>query len=226
MRRAIRLFEVCREQLGDDIELLHDVHERVHPVQAIRFAKEVERFRLFFLEDVLSPEDVEYFKLIRQQCATQLAMGELFDNPHEWIPLISQRLIDFIRIHPSMIGGLTPARKVAALGEIFQVRTAWHGPGDLSPIGAACNVTLDVAIQNFGVQEHSPFGERVQEVFQNCPVVKNGYWYPNDTPGWGIEVNEQAAAKYPFGNGEQGERKRLNGGWGEVRRRDGTIIKQ
>jgi mannonate dehydratase len=226
MRRAIRLFEACREQLGEEIELLHDVHERVHPVQAIRFAKEVERFRLFFLEDVLSPEDIDYFKLIRQQCATQLAMGELFDNPHEWIPLISQRLIDFIRIHPSMIGGLTPARKVAALGEAFNVRSAWHGPGDLSPIGAACNITLDVAIQNFGVQEHSPFGERVQEVFQGCPVIKNGYWYPNDTPGWGIEVNEQAAAKYPFGSGEQGERKRLNGGWGEVRRRDGTIIKQ
>ena len=121
---------------------------------------------------------------------------------------------------------MPPARKVAALGEAFNVRSAWHGPGDLSPIGAACNITLDVVIQNFGVQEHSPFGERVQEVFQGCPVIKNGYWYPNDTPGWGIEVNEQAAARYPFGNAEQGERKRLNGGWGEVRRRDGTIIKQ
>ena len=225
MRRALQLFEACRKELGDEIELLHDVHERVHPIQAVRFAKDVEQFRLFFLEDVLSPEDIDYFKMIRQQCATQIAMGELFSSPHEWIPLISQRLIDFIRVHPSFTGGLTPARKIAALGEAFSVRTAWHGPGDLSPIGAACNVTLDVAIQNFGVQEHTPFNERVQEVFQNCPVVKNGYWYPNDTPGWGIEVNEQAAAKYPFGN-ERGERKDLNGGWGEVRRRDGTIIKQ
>ena len=226
MRSALKLFEACRKDLPAEIELLHDVHERVHPIQAVRFAKDVEQFRLFFLEDVLSPEDIDYFKLIRQQSATQLAMGELFDNPHEWVPLISQRLIDFIRIHPSMIGGLTPARKVAALGEVFGVRTAWHGPGDLSPIGAACNVTLDCTITNFGVQEHTPFPDKVQEVFQGCPVVKNGYWYPNDAPGWGIEVNQQAAAKYPFGNNERGERKDMNGGWGEVRRRDGSIIKQ
>jgi mannonate dehydratase len=226
MRQALKLFEACRKDLPEEIELLHDVHERVHPIQAVRFAKDVEQFRLFFLEDVLSPEDIDYFKLIRQQSATQLAMGELFDNPHEWIPLISGRLIDFIRIHPSMIGGLTPARKVAALAEAFNVRSAWHGPGDLSPIGACCNITLDVTIPNFGVQEHTPFPDRVQEVFQGCPVIKNGYWYPNDTPGWGIEVNETAAAKYPFGSFEKGERKDLNGGWGEVRRRDGSIIKQ
>jgi mannonate dehydratase len=226
MRRALKLFEACRKELPEDVELLHDVHERVHPIQAVRFAKDVEQFRLFFLEDVLSPEDVDYFKLIRQQSATQIAMGELFDNPHEWIPLISGRLIDFIRIHPSMIGGLTPARKVAALAEAFNVRSAWHGPGDLSPIGACCNITLDVTIPNFGVQEHTPFPERVQEVFQGCPVIKDGYWYPNDAPGWGIEVNETAAAKYPFGSFEKGERKDLNGGWGEVRRRDGSIIKQ
>lgn len=226
LRAALRLFEACRKDLPEDIELLHDVHERVHPIQAVRFAKDVERFRLFFLEDVLSPEDIDYFKMIRQQCATQIAMGELFDNPHEWIPLISGRLIDFIRVHPSMIGGLTPARKVASLAEAFNVRSAWHGPGDLSPIGACCNITLDVTIPNFGVQEHSPFGDRVQEVFQGCPVIKNGYWYPNDAPGWGIEVNETAAAKYPFGSFENGERKDLNGGWGEIRRRDGSIIKQ
>lgn len=225
MKAALKLFEACRKDLPPDTELLHDVHERVHPIQAVRFAKDVEQFRLFFLEDVLSPEDIDYFKMIRQQSASQIAMGELFDSPHEWIPLISQRLIDFIRIHPSMIGGLTPARKVAALGEAFNVRSAWHGPGDLSPIGAACNVTLDVTIPNFGVQEHTPFPDRVREVFSGVPEVKNGYWYPNDAPGWGIEVNEVAAAKYPFGN-ERGGRKDLNGGWGEVRRRDGSIIKQ
>jgi mannonate dehydratase len=226
MRRAIQLFEASRKELGDEIELLHDVHERLHPIQAVRFAKDVEQFRLFFLEDVLAPEDIDYFRLIRKQCATQLAMGELFTHPLEWTPLISERLIDFIRIHPSFVGGLTPARKVAALGEAFNVRTAWHGPGDLSPIGSMCNITLDVACHNFGVQEYSAFGERTQEVFEGCPVMKNGYWYPNDAPGWGIEVDEKAAAKYPFGSFEEVERKRLNGGWGEIRRKDGTVIKQ
>jgi mannonate dehydratase len=226
MKRALALLDAARRQLGDEVGLLHDVHERVTPIEAVRFAKEMERFNLFFLEDVLSPEDIAYFRMIRQQCATQLAMGELFNSPHEWTPLISERLIDFMRMHVSQTGGLTPARKIAAMGEQFGVRTAWHGPGDVSPIGHACNATLDVVCYNFGIQEYSAFNDRTREVFSGCPRLENGYLYPNDAPGWGIEVDERAAAKYPSGTGESGDHKRLNGGWGEVRRRDGTIIQQ
>jgi mannonate dehydratase len=226
MRLAIKLLEEARKQLGEEIELLHDVHERVTPNQAVQFAKAVEPLRLFFLEDVLSPEDIEYFRIIRQQCATPLAMGELFNSPHEWTPLIAGRLIDYMRMHVSQMGGFTPARKVAAFGEIYGVKTAWHGPGDVSPIGHAANITLDLACYNFGIQEYSPFDDRTREVFDGCPVMKDGYLYANEKPGWGIEVNEKAAAKYPYGFNERGERQKLNGGWGEVRRRDGTIIKQ
>jgi mannonate dehydratase len=226
MRRAIELFETARAELGDEIELLHDVHERISPTQALAFCKEVERFGLFFLEDPLSPEDNSWFRLIRQQCATPIAMGELFNSPHEWTPLITERLIDYIRVHVSQAGGLTPCRKMAILAELHGVKTAWHGPGDVSPIGHACNVALDLASWNFGVQEYSPFREATREVFSGCPEIRNGYLYANEEPGWGIEVDEKAAAKYPFGTGERGERKELNGGWGAIRRRDGTIIKQ
>lgn len=228
MRRTLKLFEALRKELGEEVELLHDVHERISPTQALQFAKDCEQFRLFFLEDPVSPEDIGWFRLIRRQCATPLAMGELFNSPHEWTPLISERLIDYIRIHISQAGGLTPCRKIAALGEFFGVKTAWHGPGDVSPIGHACNATLDVVAYNFGVQEYSPFNERTQEIFHGCPVLKDGYLYPNDAPGWGIEVDEKAAAKYPFGAGGRRtpDGRDLNGGWGEIRRRDGTIIKQ
>lgn len=226
IRRALKMFEECRKQLGEEVELLHDTHERIHPTQALQFMKDVEKFRLYFLEDVLAPEDIAWYRLIRQQCATPIAMGELFNSPHEWTPLIAERLIDYIRVHVSQAGGLTPCRKMAAMAEHFNVRTAWHGPGDVSPIGHCANVALDVACYNFGVQEYSPFNERLQEVFEGCPVMKDGYLYPNEKPGWGIEVNEKAAAKYPFGSFEEGERKQLNGGWGEVRKRDGQLIKQ
>jgi mannonate dehydratase len=226
VRRVIKLFEECRKQLGDEIELLHDAHERVTPIQAVALAKAVEPYRLFFLEDPLSPEDIEYFRIIRKQSATQLAMGELFNSPHEWTPLIAERLIDFIRIHVTQAGGITPVRKIAAFAELFGVRTAWHGPGDVSPIGHMANVTLDVACYNFGIQEYSPFNQNLQDVFHGCPVMKNGYLYVNEKPGWGIEIDEKAAVKFPYGDFERGERKRLNGGWGEIRKRDGTIIKQ
>ena len=225
-RRALKLFEEARKQLGDEIELLHDVHERVHPIQAVQLAKDMEKFKLFFLEDLLSPEDIQYFRMIRQQCSTQLSMGELFNSVHEWRPLIEGRLIDFIRIHVSQCGGLSPARKIIAFAEQYGVRSAWHGPGDVSPIGHAAQITLDLTAMNFGVQEYSPFGARTREVFSGLPEMKDGYWYATEAPGWGIEVDEKAAAKYPFGSFENGMRKQMNGGWGEIRRRDGTIIKQ
>ena len=201
-------------RLGVEIELLHDVHERISPQQAVQLCKDVEEFRLFFLEDPVSPEDISYFRQIRRQCTTPLAMGELFNSPHEWIPLIAERLIDFIRIHLSQAGGLSPCRKIAALGELFGVRTAWHGPGDVSPIGHAANLALDLACYNFGIQEYYRFPERVLEVFQGCPEMKNGYLYANESPGWGIEVDEKAASRYPFGSFEADEKQRLNGGWG------------
>jgi mannonate dehydratase len=222
VRRALKLFELCRKELGDEIELLHDVHERVSPNQAVQFLKDAEKFKLFFMEDPLSPEDIAYFRQIRQQCATPIAMGELFNNPHEWQPLIAERLIDYIRVHVTQAGGFTPARKIAILAENFGVKTAWHGPGDVSPIGHMANVTLDLVSYNFGIQEYSAFNERTQEIFQGCPVMKDGYLWANEKPGWGIEVDEKAAAKAPFTPG----RNNLNGGWGEIRRRDGTVIKQ
>jgi len=226
LKRAVKMFEVCRKELGDEVELLHDVHERISPIQAVRLCKEVEQFRPFFIEDPLSPEDIAWFRHIRQQCSTPLAMGELFNSPHEWTPLIQERLIDYIRIHVTQAGGLTPCRKIAAMGELLGVKTAWHGPGDVSPIGHAANIALDLVCYNFGIQESYNFPEPVKEVFDGCPKLENGYYYPTEKPGWGIEVNEKLAAKYPFGYGERGERQRMNGGWGEVRRRDGTIIKQ
>jgi mannonate dehydratase len=152
-------------------------------------------------------------------------MGELFNSPHEWQTLIADRLIDYIRIHVSQAGGLTPVRKIAAFAEQFGVKTAWHGPGDVSPIGHMANVTLGVACYNFGINEYTPFNDRVQSVFSGCPVMKDGYLWVNETPGWGIEIDERVAASFPFGT-ETGARGRLNGGWGELRRRDGTVIKQ
>ena len=222
MRRALTMFEVCRKELGDEVNLLHDVHERLSPNQAVEFCKQAEKFDLFFVEDPLSPEDIAYFKQIRENCATPIAMGELFNSPHEWQPLIEGRLIDYIRCHLSQVGGLTPSRKLAILAEQFGVKTAWHGPGDVSPIGHMAQVSLDIVSPNFGIQEYSPFNDRSRTIFHGCPEMKDGYLWVNETPGWGIEVDEKEAAKSPFTPGRNG----LNGGWGEIRRADGTVIKQ
>ena len=222
MRRALKMLETCRQELGPDVNLLHDVHERLSPNQAVQFCKEAEKINMFFVEDPLSPEDIAYFKQIRENCATPIAMGELFNSPHEWQPLIEGRLIDYIRCHLSQMGGLTPSRKIQIIAENFGVKTAWHGPGDVSPIGHMAQVTLDIVSPNFGIQEYSPFNERSRAIFSGCPEMKDGYLWVNETPGWGIEVDEKEALKAPFTPGRNG----LNGGWGEIRRLDGTVIKQ
>ena len=216
---AMALFEHLRSTVGWDVELLHDVHERIPPIQGVGFAKDVEQFKLFFLEDLFPPEDNDYFRMVRQQTSTPLAMGELYNNPHEIIPMIKDRLIDFIRVHISQIGGLTPARKLAALCEAFSVRTAWHGPGDTSPVGHAANLMLDLNAWNFGIQEYAIFGERTREVFPGCPEVRNGYMWANGKPGLGIDVDEALAAKFPF------KERAYGGGWDTVRRADGSVIR-
>ena len=195
------LFSAVRDHFGDELEVLHDIHERLAPIEAIRLAKALEPYRLFFLEDPFPPEQSAWLELMRQQCAVPIALGELFNHPQEWLPLITTRLIDFIRVHISQIGGLTPARKLATLCESFGVRTAWHGPGDTSPVGHAANLHLDLSSLNFGIQEWAGFSEAVYEVFPGCPQVRNGYLYPNDQPGLGIDLDEKQAARYPCTEG-------------------------
>lgn len=146
-------------------------------------------------------------------------MGELFVNQAEYLPLIKDRLIDFIRVHISDIGGLSMARKIAAMCEFFGVRTAWHGPGDVSPVGHAANLQLDLACHNFGIQEQHEFGERTREVFPGTPEIRDGALWSNDRPGLGIDVDEALAAKYPF------PEHPLNGAWPAIRRLDGTVIR-
>ena len=221
VRMLPKLFDHLRTKLGEEIELLHDVHERVTLPQAIQLCKDIEKHRLFFLEDPFPPEENDHFRLLRQQTSTPLAMGELFNTQHEYVPLIKDRLIDFIRIHISQIGGLSPARKVAALSEYFGVRTAWHGPGDASPVAHAAQLALELASYNFGVHEGSGFPQNTQEVFKGCPEVKNGYMLAQEKPGLGMEVDEALAAKFPFPEGPPN----FDYSWGTTRRRDGSVIR-
>ena len=217
VRKALRAIEHVRRAVGPEVELLHDIHERLRPIDAVGFAKDVEPYKLFFLEDPLAPEDLEWFRNIRGQCATPIAMGELFNHPREWTPLIQDRLIDFIRMHVSQMGGITPARNVAAFANMYGIRTAWHGPGDVSPVGHAANLHLDLWAPNFGVQEWCRFPDLVYEMFPGTPEVRGGYMYPNDRPGLGIDIDEKLAAKHPC--------KDYVDRWTQTRTPDGTPVR-
>jgi mannonate dehydratase len=198
LRIVPKLFAHLRDKLGDEIELFHDVHERLSPIQAARLAKELEPFHLFFLEDPLRPEHKESFRLIRQHSTTPLAMGELYHTPYECMVPITEQLIDFIRCDLAHIGGITGARKIAALAELYAVQTAWHGPGDIAPMTHSANVHVDVSIPNFGVQEMVFFPDVVHEVLPGAPRYENGRLWPSEAPGLGCDIDEEAAKRHPY----------------------------
>ena len=228
LRDTVKLFEGIRQREGYEIELIHDVHERIAPIEAIQLAKELEPLKLFFLEDPLPLEQLSWFRRLREQTSTPLAEGELFNNCQEWKRLITEQLIDFIRVHISQIGGITPARKLQIFAEQFGVQVAWHGPGDMSPLAHAANIHIDLAAQNLGVQEWSgiePPNYVIQElkgkkgalldVFPGLPEFRGGYVYPNEKPGLGVDLVESEAAKYPCENTVTT--------WTQTRERDGSL---
>lgn len=228
IRDTIALFEGIRSKIGYEMNLVHDVHERIAPSEVIRLARELEPYDLFFLEDPVAIEQLDWLRQLRSQTSIPIAEGELFNNPHEWRTLITEQLIDFIRVHISQVGGITPARKLQIFAEQFGVRTAWHGPGDMSPLAHAANIHIDLAAGNFGVQEWSgieppnfviqklkgPHGALL-EVFPGLPEYHDGYVYANDKPGLGVDLNEKEAVKYPCENTVTI--------WTQTRKRDGSL---
>jgi mannonate dehydratase len=197
LRRTPALFAAARERLPEQIELLHDVHSRLTAKDAVWLGRALEPYRLFFLEDVLPPEHWDRLPEVRAASPTPIAVGELTTSFQDAARLIANKGVDFIRSHVSDIGGLGAARKLADLAEANGVRTAWHGPGDTSPIGAAANVALDVVSPAFGIQEGHVYNEATHEVFPGTLRIEAGWLTPNDAPGWGIELDEEAAARYP-----------------------------
>jgi mannonate dehydratase len=223
IRHMLKIFETFRAEMPAEIGLGCDVHSKLDAQQAVQFCKDAEKFKLYFVEDPLSPEDLDYFRQIRQQCDTQIAVGELFNNPHEWQIVISERLIDYIRCHVPHTGGFTQGRKIAVFAEQFGVKTAWHAPMDMSPIAHMANLYLDLTSYNFGIQEYQAYTDPYREIFQGCMEVKDGYAWASDKPGWGIEIDEKAAAKFPFGS-QPADKTNPGGGMPTSRLADGTSI--
>jgi mannonate dehydratase len=214
-----KMFEFLRKRLGFGPKLTHDVHEHLRPQNAVQLSKLLEPYRLYFLEDVLSPEQIEWYRMIREQCTTPQAMGELFVNPMEYMPLIRDRLIDYIRVRVSKAGGITPCRKIAALCEWFGVQTAWQEGGDNDPVNQAAAMHLDLSSTSFGIQEENGFSPAEREAFPGIAVLEGGYLYPNDQPGLGIDINEEKAAALMDGPPKR------PGFAAEDRRADGSVVR-
>lgn len=198
MRHTPKLFERVRDTVGDDVHLLHDAHHRLTPIQAARLGKDLEPFRLFWLEDTVPAELQERFRLIRQHTTTPLAVGEVFSSIYDCTTLLSEQLVDYIRATIVHTGGITHVRRIASLAEIYEVRTGFHGATDLSPVTMGAALHFDTWVPNFGVQEYMRHTEATDEVFPHDYAFDDGYLKVGDTPGHGVDINEELAAKYPY----------------------------
>ena len=198
LRSVPDLFERLRKQFGEDVHLLHDCHHRLTPIEAARMGKELESHHLFWMEDPVPAELQEGFKVIRQHTTTPIATGEVFNTIWDAQELIREQWIDYIRMTVTHAGGLTALKKIADFAALFHVRTGCHGATDLSPVSMAAALHFGMAIHNFGIQEHMPHNAETDSVFPHGYAFEEGYMYPGDTPGLGVEIDEKLAATYPY----------------------------
>ena len=198
LRFVPELIEATRDRHGFDFHLLHDVHHRLTPIEAARLGKSLEPYALFWLEDAVPAELQEGFRLIRQHTTTPLAVGEVLPTIWDFRTLITEQLIDYVRTSVQRAGGISHLRKIAALAEIYHVRLGCHGATDLSPVTMAAALHVDVSVANFGIQEYMPHTDATYEVFPHGYSFRDGRLHLDDRPGLGVEIDEEAAAQYPY----------------------------
>ncbi|WP_022886635.1 D-mannonate dehydratase ManD [Glaciibacter superstes] len=192
------IFAAVREEFGYGIPLLHDGHHRLTPNEAAILGKSLEPYRLFWLEDCTPGENQESLRRVRAQTTTPLAIGEVFNTVYDYQTLITEQLIDYVRSAVTHTGGISALKKIMDFAAVYQIRSGFHGPTDISPVGQAAALHLDLAIHNFGIQEYMKHSSDTLDVFQTSYTFENGLLHPGDNPGLGVEYNEDLAASFEY----------------------------
>jgi mannonate dehydratase len=198
MRHLPGVFEWARSEFGPDVMLLHDAHHRLTPIQAARIGRDLEPYDLFWLEDCTPAESPEAMRLVRQNTTTPLAIGEVMNSIWDFRELIQNQLIDYVRASVTHAGGITGLRRIFDFAALYQVKSGSHGPTDISPVGMAAALHLDLAIHNFGIQEYMEHQPVVGEVFRTGYTFRDGHLHPGDEPGLGVDYDDDAAGRFPY----------------------------
>lgn len=198
LRHVPTVFEAVRNEFGPDLPLLHDGHHRMTPIQAAQLGKSLEPYDLFWLEDCTPAENPESLRLVRQHTTTPLAIGEIFNTVWDYQQIIREQLIDYVRGAVTHMGGISHLKKTLDYAAQYQIKSGMHGPTDISPVGMAAAMHLGLSIHNFGIQEYMKHSDRTNEVFQQSFTWTDGMLHPGDLPGLGVELDVDAAGKYPY----------------------------
>ncbi len=198
LRVVPELFKAAREAMGWDVHLLHDIHHRLTPIEAARLGKALEPYNLFWMEDPTPAENQEAFKLIRHHTTTPIAVGEVFNSIWDAKDLIEHQLVDYIRATVVHAGGITHLRRIAALADLYHIRTGCHGATDLSPVAMAAALHFGLSVPNFGIQEHMPHTDETDAVFPHAYRFDAGMMHPGEAPGLGVDIDEALAETHDY----------------------------
>lgn len=198
LRHIPTVFAAVREEFGYELPLLHDGHHRLTPNQAASLGKSLEPFDLFWLEDCTPGENQEGLRRVRSQTTTPLAIGEVFNSVFDYQTLITEQLIDYVRSAVTHTGGISALKKIIDFAAIYQIKSGFHGPTDISPVGQAAALHLDIAIHNFGIQEYMKHSADTLEVFATSYTFENGLLHPGNNPGLGVEYDDDLAATFEY----------------------------
>jgi mannonate dehydratase len=198
LRHVPTIFQAVREEFGFALPLLHDAHHRLTPNEAAILGKSLEPYDLFWLEDCTPADNQESLRRVRAQTTTPLAIGEVFNSVHDYRTLITEQLIDYVRSAVTHTGGISALKKIMDFAAIYQIKSGFHGPTDISPVGMAAALHLDMAIHNFGIQEYMKHSDATLEVFETSYTFSGGLLHPGNNPGLGVEYNEELAATHDY----------------------------
>jgi len=198
MQDAIDAVAAYREAVGNEVDLCIEIHRRLTPAEAIVLARGIEPYHPFFYEDPILPDSFDAMALVAQSIHIPIATGERLHTIYEFEALLARGAVQYVRPDVCMVGGLTHAKKIAALAEAHHVQVVPHNP--LSPVSTAACLQLAACIPNFALQEY-PTGELVapkSEIVKTSLRLEDGFLIIPDTPGIGIELAEDAAERYPY----------------------------
>ena len=190
-------FDALKKEFGSKLDLIHDMHARLDPPEAIELCRATEQYRPFFMEDPVRAEGLHTLRLVRQHTNVPIAVGEQLAHKWEFRDVIAEQLTDYARVDVCIAGGITETRKIANWAEGYYIRLATHNP--LGPVSSAACLQVNLATANVGIQEQPVRPDTlIPDVVTTHIDFEDGYLLPTTIPGIGVEFNREAARKNPY----------------------------
>lgn len=196
LKQAAQAVEAMRQAGGDSLDIMLDLHARTTPAAAIQFGRMLTDYNLYWYEEPCWHETVDGLAEVAHALPFPIATGERLVSRWQFRELLEKRACAVIQPDVSHCGGISEARRIAAMAETYQIPVACHNP--TGPVGTAASLHVGFATPNYLVQEHVRNDVPWRNDIVAAPLVlEKGLARTPTAPGLGIEINEKKAARHP-----------------------------